>query len=785
MHLPEEKAHIMVSVPTYLRKQLFTIICPSLLIAVLFISAIFHIILPSFQNSLLHSKKEMIQELTHMALDILTQIQKRELSGELTLEQSQALAIEQIKNIHYGTEEKDYFWINDMQPSMIMHPYRSDLDGKDLSEFTDPAGKHIFVSFVEIVQRQGSGFVDYMWQWKDDPERIVPKLSYVSIFEPWGWIIGTGVYLEDAHLEFNKILINLLYISGSILSILAVLWIYIVSNVLRCGRAQQKAEKEVEHYRNNLEQLVTKRTGELADANEKLRREISERKHTETNLRESESRYRCLFELANDAIFIEQGEICISCNYKTLELFGCSSMEHFTGHSPSHFSPKIQPDGRNSETKYREKTNLVLQGKPQFFEWIYARRDGTLFNADVSLNLIELNGIKSIQAIVRDITLRKEREKELQKNQKLESLGIVAGGIAHDFNNLLTVILGNISIVKMGIDTADTAYEKLTQSEKASLQAKELTQQLLTFSKGGAPIKKITSIEELITDSTIFSLRGSNIKYEYSFDADLWPVEVDEGQLCQVIQNLVINACQEMPAGGTINISAGNITLTKDESIPLKPGNYINISIKDQGKGIPPENLSMIFDPYFTTKDQGSGLGLAVAYSVIQKHDGYITVDSGKDEGANFQIFLPASQMNRRLLSATARPAFTPGAGKILIMDDEKFIRNFVSSALKVIGYECESAEDGEQTIQLYSKALQDGKPFDAVIMDLTIPGGLGGKEVIQLLIEINPNVKAIVASGYANDPIMSNFKQYGFKGVLTKPFDITQLSAVLEEILH
>ncbi len=772
-------------IPKYLKKKLVTIILPSLFVAILFIVAIFHIILPAFQNSLMESKKEMIRELTHMACDVLTFIEKQVESGQLTLEQGKALGIEEIKNLHYGIDGKDYFWINDMQPSMIMHPYRPDLDGQDLSKFTDPDGKHIFVSFVDTVRHRGSGYVKYMWQWKDDPELIVPKLSYVTFFKPWDWIIGTGVYLEDARLEFEKITNNLIYISGAILCALAFVWTYIVGHALQSAKAQQQAEKEVEHYRDNLKQLVDKRTSELAAANDMLRGEISDRKRTEVSLRESESRYRGLFELANDAIFIVQGDVCVSCNYKTLEMFGCNEMEQFVGRSPSYFSPKFQPDGRESQAKSPEKWNLVLQGKPQFFQWRYTRLDDTLFDADVSLNLIEVNGEKSVQAIVRDITLRKQREGELQRNEKLESLGILAGGIAHDFNNLLTVIMGNISLTKVTVDPNDAIYEKLIQSEKASLQAKELTQQLLTFSKGGSPIKKITSIEELITDSTIFSLRGSNIKYEYSFDADLWTVEVDEGQLCQVIQNLVINAYQAMPSGGTIKISVGNVIVGEDDELPLEPGKYIKISVRDQGKGIPHEHLPLIFDPYFTSKKQGSGLGLAVAYSVIQKHDGYITVDSWIEDGADFQIYLPASQKADNRHHQGSNPGLIIGTGKILIMDDEEFIREFVSSALKIMGYESEAVANGQDAIDLYVEAMDYETPFDAVIMDLTIPGGMGGKEVIQQLLEVDSEVKAIVASGYANDPIMANCRQYGFSGVITKPFDICELSIVLNEILH
>jgi PAS domain S-box-containing protein len=398
--------------------------------------------------------------------------------------------------------------------------------------------------------------------------------------------------------------------------------------------------------------------------------------------------------------------------------------------------------------------------------------------------------IIGVVLVFRDITEQRKMEQELQKIQKLESIGILAGGIAHDFNNILTAILGNISLAKMEANPGDEIYERLVEAEKASLQAKNLTQQLLTFSKGGAPIKKTESITEVIKDSAEFALRGSNVKCEFFLPNDIWPVEVDKGQISQVINNLIINADQAMPGGGIIKVRVENLVVTSpplegqgwvsaEHAIPLKDGKYVKIEIEDEGIGIPKEYLPKIFDPYFTTKQKGSGLGLATSYSIIKRHDGYIAVESELGVGTTFYIYLPAS--SKQIL--TERPIL--GKGRILVMDDEKVVRDVTGILLKHIGYDVEFAKDGVEAIELYKKAEESKQPFDAVIVDLTVQGGMGGEQMIKKLLEIDPNVKAIVSSGYSTDAIMSNFKQYGFSGVVAKPYRIAELSETLYKVIN
>lgn len=390
--------------------------------------------------------------------------------------------------------------------------------------------------------------------------------------------------------------------------------------------------------------------------------------------------------------------------------------------------------------------------------------------------------------VFRDITDKRKMEEELLKAQKLESIGILAGGIAHDFNNLLTAILGNISLSKMYVPEGDKVHQKLADAEKASLRARDLTQQLLTFSRGGAPVKKTASIADIIKDSAAFTLSGSKVTCSFAISDDLWTVEVDEGQMSQVINNVILNAEQAMPAGGVIKVACRNVNLAQEDHVPLLPGRYIQVTISDQGGGIPEGVLPRIFDPYFTTKKNGKGLGLSTVYSIVKNHDGHITVSTNPGAGSTFSIYLPAAagadETVPRPEAEVERPEDQSVKGRILVMDDEENIRDVVAEMLGFIGYEAILSCDGDEALSLYRQALVSGVPFDAVLMDLTIPGGMGGGEAMKILHEIDPAVKGIVSSGYSNDPILSDYTAFGFQGIITKPYRLTELKNVLERVL-
>jgi PAS domain S-box-containing protein len=389
--------------------------------------------------------------------------------------------------------------------------------------------------------------------------------------------------------------------------------------------------------------------------------------------------------------------------------------------------------------------------------------------------------------VFRDITDRRKKEAEEFKNQKIESIGLLAGGIAHDFNNILTAALGNTALLKMDLDENSEKISILNELEAAIHRASKLTHQLLTFSKGGAPIKEFMYIGAILKESANFALHGTKNEIEFKLIPDLWPVHIDEGQISQVIHNLVINAVQATKTNPKIIIQANNYLMESDNILMLTPGNYVKISIQDFGSGITEDNQERIFDPYFTTKEKGSGLGLSVCYSILTRHNGKITVDSKIDIGSKFTFYLPAFPdvvIKSEEKSHTIKKSFSKDI-RILILEDEKPIRVLLEKFLRKNNFYVESAADGEKIIKIYQESFDKGQEFDIVILDLTIKGGMGGDETFQELLQINPNVKAIVASGYSTKKILSDYKHFGFAGMLSKPFMMSDLLKEIERLLE
>jgi two-component system cell cycle sensor histidine kinase/response regulator CckA len=381
--------------------------------------------------------------------------------------------------------------------------------------------------------------------------------------------------------------------------------------------------------------------------------------------------------------------------------------------------------------------------------------------------------------VARDIRERKALEEHLQQEEKMEAVARLAGGIAHDFNNFLAAIVGNVALAKMQTRPGQEVFARLDEMERAALRARGLTRQLITFARGGVAVKRPGSLADLIRDAATFVLRGSNVSCVFELPKDLWGAEFDSGQITQVVQNLAINADQAMPEGGKLTVRGENVTVTSSYGLPLSPGRYVRITVQDQGCGIAEDNLGRVFDPFFTTKQNGTGFGLSTAYSIMKNHGGHLSVESEVGVGSRFYLFLPASEGRVEPDEKERRPIHG-GRGKILVMDDDRSLLDVYGRLLSHLGYDPTVVVDGAEALERYREARQGGEPYAAVIMDLTVPGAMGGREAIKRLLALDPRAVAIIASGYTNDPVLANFRQYGFREVMSKPFTAEKLSEVL-----
>ncbi|MDD2321060.1 MAG: PAS domain S-box protein [Geobacteraceae bacterium] len=512
-------------------------------------------------------------------------------------------------------------------------------------------------------------------------------------------------------------------------------------------------------------------------------RDISERKEAEQALQASEDRYRIFTAISSDYVFkcTRQGNepyriqwmagpVKAITGYAEDEIFtmGCwknivhpDDAQRITTHL-TQFSA-----GQKSTVQYRIVT------KSGEVRWI---RESSFCEAGKSPGELVLYGTS------KDVTEQEILRDQLLKNQKLESLGVLAGGIAHDFNNILTGVMGNISFARMFLDTAHRASRPLEAAEKASKRAAELAQQLLTFAKGGAPLKKSIMVRPLVEECLSLVLRGTNVLGVMEFPEDLQAIEADEGQLGQVFNNILINAVQAMPGGGTITIRAENRSLDSGNSLGLPDGRYVQISFSDEGCGIKDEDLAKVFDPYYTTKTGGTGLGLTSAHSIISRHGGSVDVQTRIGEGTTFSFYLPSSEPGFAddLRDHIGRDATAGTGDNILVLDDEEMIRDLATEMLEHLGYRVTTCSRGEEAVALYRAACETGNPYSAVILDLTIPGSMGGKETAQSILMTDPHARLIVSSGYANDPVMADFRKYGFQAMLVKPYSSAEIARVL-----
>jgi len=500
---------------------------------------------------------------------------------------------------------------------------------------------------------------------------------------------------------------------------------------------------------------------------------------------ESEEKFRLLMELATDGVLVVQDGKIKEVNYYMAKMCGYTIDEVLDTDLASFFHPD---DITTIETIYEKP--LTDDNTLAVHELTIMCKNGHKVDVEIIAGRFVFQNKPSNLLVIRDLTEHSKNKRDLEKARQLESIAALSGGIAHDYNNLLTAIIGNISLAQTYLDPDDKVFLLLNQALAASKSAKDLTQKLITFSKGGTPDKKIADPAKLIKSAAEFTLSGSSLKCDFNFPNNLWQVKVDSSQIGQAIHNVVMNAREAMPDGGLLEVSAENTR--SDDNLPdLKTGNYIRISIADRGKGITKKNLDKIFNPYFSTKKmgnkKGTGLGLSICHSIITKHGGNVTVESIIGKGTTFHIYLPSANGKAKTeRTATASEQEIPvfGEGRILVMDDEKMIRKLAGELLTYLGYEVDFAPDGTEAVRRYKQAMDSKKPFDAVILDLTVKGGMGGKKAIQELIKINPHVIGVVSSGYSNSPVITDFEKYGFSGMVAKPYTMGELGEKLNRVM-
>lgn len=511
----------------------------------------------------------------------------------------------------------------------------------------------------------------------------------------------------------------------------------------------------------------------------KLEEDIILRQKTEDAIRRSEVMYRSLLMNAPVGIMMVSPKGIVQfLNVASAAILGYSLEEL----KSKDFLVCVHPEDRSAVSE-RQKEQQQSPGVPTTYGCRIVDCAGHTKHIQIVSVTVEREGRQTVMMFLEDVTRKRRQEEEAAKFERLESLGMLAGGIAHDYNNILTAIIGNISLSKASLQSLAKASDNLSSAEQACMRAKELTYQLLTFSKGGKPVKQSTALPSLLTESSCRVQQSSNIRVDFSLSDDLWWVSVDPGQISQVIDNLMTNAERATSGEATVKVTAENVKITAADPLPLSEGDYVKVVFQYTGAGIPSDVLSHIFDPYFATKVNGYGLGLATAYSIVDQHGGVMTAESSSEDETAFAVYLPATREQPvpfRLTNET----LVPGNGRLLIMDDELQIRELAAEALSYLGYKVVAASDGSEAVELYKRGLDEEEAFDAVILDLTIPGGMGGKEAAGRILAIDPAAKLIVASGYSTDPVMADHKSHGFRAMVRKPYTLAELSQTVYDVI-
>ena len=720
----------------------------------------------------------------------------------------QKIISQYIENHRFGPNRLGYVFILDLLDIqggkdfaiMYANPNRPDLIGKHISDdLQDAKGKMFRKEFLQGLRDQGECYVDY-WYKKFDNPKPSPKTSFFKLTEDGRFIVAAGVYLDDVEekilnmqIEFNsEVWSNVqLFVIIVILTILSFVLLWnrlshrLKSDFSLFADFFTRAAHSSEAINRDLVKFV-----ELDQMAETANRMLNDKTLAEKALLDEREQLLVTLHSIVDGVITTDTHGHVELMNKVAENLTGWTQTEATGRELDEIfnlgygTDHLDTDGDSIEGPLEDSV-AVSELKA-----LLVTRDGTKYRIVTSTAPIygTKGEIRGKVIVFRDETERLKIEEELFKAKKLESVGLLAGGIAHDFNNILAGLFGNIELAKRKIPKDHAAYSYMQVAHQALERATDLTNQLLTFAKGGEPLLEAVSVQQVINDVVLFSLSGSQVQAAITLPDNLWPVKADKGQLGQVFANLTINAKHAMPMGGTLSITAENIPHGKGEVPTIISGDCIKLSVRDEGVGIAADLLDKIFDPYFSTKQTGSGLGLATVRSIIEKHNGQIRVESEPARGTIFTIYLPADKTSADVADRSDQNLSVSSSvtmGRVLIVDDEKMIQNVLMEMLEIIGYSTDVADEGEAGMKKYLAAQNSGNPYALVIMDLTIPGGMGGEEATKEILAIDPDAKVIATSGYSTDPIMAQFHDYGFSGRILKPFRLDDIREEMSRVLN
>lgn len=712
-------------------------------------------------------------------------------------EQIKAKLIGQINNIRFG--KNGYIFVDDWQGVSIAHGAQPELIGTNMWEYEDSRGTKTTQRLIAASKKKDGDYVSYWWR-KPDTEKERPKIAYAKGLPDWKWFVSTGVYLDDVEQNIATLQAALdAQIKAKFLIFIIIIVTIFVLFLILFNWLSNQLKQDFNLFISFFDQAVYSdkkidqeavQFVELDQMAEYANKMLQDKIYARQGLRDEKEQLFVTLRSIGDGVITTDTSGRVELMNRVAEQLTGWNQDNAAGRMLSEVFNIINENTR--EPVEHPVTTVLAKGHIVELanHAILISKDGIEYNiADSAAPIRDIkSNIRGVVLVFRDMTEQLKTEVELLKSKKLESVGILAGGIAHDFNNILAGLFGNIELAKIKLSRNHEAYPHIETADQALERATRLTKQLLTFAKGGDPILEEVNLQEVVQTSIRFNLSGSNVKARFNLPDDLWNVKADKGQISEVIANLIINARQAMPDGGSLYIKAENIKYRKKSTARHLSGNFVKLSIRDEGVGISTKNMEKIFDPYFSTKQTGNGLGLATAHSIITQHNGHISVASKPDIGTTFTIFLPAEKFSHKP-AATTHPNTvekpTPTSGHILIMDDEEMVRNVSAEMLKLCGYTVDLAVDGKEAIKKYISANKDGPPFDIVIMDLTIPGSIGGQETIKKLLAIAPKAKVIVSSGYSTDPVMANYIDYGFKGRLAKPFHIEALKTEIFRVME